>query len=119
MGKEISKRIVFPNLYEESVVVLQLKEILKLSSSIPEIFTCELTWRAILQDIGDFVMIDVKIGSSVFEKVRAMIRDIGYDPQGLKVVTKMWSTMMVPFPGYTPGYTGTVGGYTAAIVQET
>jgi hypothetical protein len=71
-----------------------------------------------LKDIGDFIMVDVDIGASVFASVPMMIRDLGYDPSGLKIPVRLWSFQIVPFPGYTPGYSGTVGGYNATITQE-
>ena len=119
IGKRIAKRIVFPNLYVQSQAEDQIKEILRLASSSFEVITFALTWRSLLQDIGGFVGIEVDIGSSVFDNVPAMIREIGYDPTGLKILAKVWSMAMVPFPGYVPGYTGTVGGYSATIVEET
>lgn len=117
-GKKISKQIQFPNLYVEADVINQLTEILRLASSYLETVDVNLTWRFLLKDIGEFVRIDVKIGSSIFENVPAMVRDIGYDPQGVKIPMKLWSMMMVPFPGWTPGYPGTVGGYAATIDAE-
>jgi hypothetical protein len=118
MGKDISKRVEFPNLYKTEDVETQLVEILRLASSALEIVDVNLTWRALLKDIGDFVYIDVKIGSAIFNNVPAMIREIGYDPQGIKIPVKLWSMMMVPFSGYEPGFSGTVGGYNATIVAE-
>lgn len=118
VGKRIAKKIVFPNLYVQEDVIAQLTEILRLSSSTLEIVSTSLTWRALLQDIGGFVKLDVQIGSAIFDNVPAMIRDVGYDPDGLKIVFKLWALGMVPFPGYVPGYTGTVGGYSATIVVE-
>lgn len=117
-GKLISDEVDFPNLYEEATVKAQLIEILKIASSGLETFEVNLTWRALLKDIGDFVKIDVKIGSSIFDGVPAMIRDVGYNPTGLVISIKGWLTTLLPFPGYTPGYTGTVGGYSATIIEE-
>jgi len=119
IGKEISKKVVFPNLYEESTVILQLTEMLKLASSYAEFIEITLTPRAMLRDIGDFVLINVNMGSAIFENVPAMIRDISYDPRGLRIPVKLWSFQMIPFPGYSPGYAGIVGGSTATITQET
>jgi hypothetical protein len=117
-GKEISKRVVFPNIYLKSDVVYYLQEILKLASSGLETISVNLTWRSLLKDIGEFVAVDVKIGSSQFDNVPCMIREIGYDPAGLKLPAKLWCMTMVPFPGYVPGYAGTVGGYNATITEE-
>lgn len=118
-GKQISKKVVFPNLYEEATVILQLKEMLKLASSYPEMIEMTLTPRAMKKDLGEFVSIDVDMGSTSFNGVPAMIREIGYDPNGLRIPVKLWSFQMTPFPGYSPGHPGIVGGSTATIIQET
>lgn len=118
-GKAISKKIVFPNLYEEAAVIYQLIETLKITSAYFENLDVALTWRAMLLDIGDFVKLNVKIQSSQFESVPALIREVGYDPEGIKIPMRLWSCQLLPFPGYIPGYNGTVGGYTATIDAET
>lgn len=117
-GKEISKRVVFPNLYEIDDVNYQIREILKVASSYIEIIDCSLTWRSMLLDIGDFVKINVSIQGTVFYNVPTMIREIGYDPAGIKIPVKMWSFQLMPFVGYAPSYSGIVGGSTAIITQE-
>lgn len=121
-GKEISKKIVFPNLYEEATVIAQLKETLRITSAYLENVEANLTWRSMLLDIGDFVTLNVKIQSSEFNDVPALIREIGYDPAGIKIPVKLWSFQMLPFPGYNPdppnGYPGTVGGSVATITEE-
>lgn len=118
VGKQISKEISFPNLYVLSQVESQLVEILRLASAMIEFIPCTLTWRSLLQDIGDFSDLNVQIGSSIFENVPVMIRDLGYDPNG-SIPVLFWSFAMCPFPGYEPGYNGTVGGYNATIDVET
>lgn len=118
-GKPISKKIVFPNLYEDTVVINQLIETLKITSAYFENLDVTLTWRSMLLDIGDFVKLNVKIQSTQFENVPALIREVGYDPEGIKIPMRLWSCQLLPFPGYTPGYAGTVGGSTATIDVET
>ena len=118
-GKQISKKVIFPNLYEESVVVDQLSETLRITSAYFENVEVTLTWRSMLLDIGDFVKINIKIQSTQFESVPALIREVGYDPMGMKIPLKLWSFQLLPFSGYTPGYLGTVGGSTATITAET
>lgn len=117
-GKEISKTIVFPNLYVRTDVENQLKEILKLASGYLEHINCTLTWRSLLKDVGDFVKLDITIGSTQFSDVPAMIREIGYDPVGMRIPVKLWSFQMIPFTGYAPGFTGIVGGDASTIVSE-
>ena len=118
IGRYISKRIGFPNLYIGSDAANQLIEILRISSSLFEIVDCSLTWRSLLLDVGEFVKLNVLIGSTMYENVPAMIRSKGYDPQGIQLPTTLWSLQLLPYPGYTPGYNGTVGGYTQMITQE-
>ena len=118
VGKAISKKVVYPNLYLKSDVIYYLGETIKLASSGIEILSTNITWRSLLKDVGDFVRIDVKIGSTQFDNVPCMIRELGYDPMGLKLPAKLWCMTMVPFPGYVPGYAGTVGGYNATITEE-
>lgn len=116
-GKTISKRLVYPNLYVPADVENQVKETLRLVSSYLEYVDMELTPRSILLDIGDFVKLNVKIQATVFENVPALVREVGFDPQG-KVPMKVWSFQMVPFTGWAPGYNGITGGATAVIDEE-
>jgi len=101
------------------VVVDQLSETLRITSAYFENVEVTLTWRSMLLDIGDFVKINIKIQSTQFESVPALIREVGYDPMGMKIPLKLWSFQLLPFSGYTPGYLGTVGGSTATITAET
>jgi hypothetical protein len=117
-GKEISKKVVFPNLYIESDVVYQLKEVLRLASSYFEKLTFNMTWRGLLLDLGGFVNVNVKIQGTQYNDVPAMIRSIGYDPAGIKIPVELWSMQMVNFPGYEPGFSGITGGYAATITEE-
>lgn len=117
-GLLISKQIVFPNLYVLTDVTNQLKEIIKLASSGYEHVFLTQTWRSLLLDIGDFVFLDVKIGSTVYDSIPCMIREIGYDPEGIKLPVRLWSFQLVPFPGFA-GATNSVGGQTASITEET
>lgn len=118
VNKTISKIIVYPNMPDRDDVELQMDEVLRISSGYLEQIDLSATWRAMLLDVGDFVRLNVQIQSVVYENVPCMIRSIGYDPDGLKIVLKLWSMQMLPFPSYEPGYAGTVGGYNATITQE-
>ena len=118
IGRFISKRIGFPNLYIEADAEYQLIEILRMASSLFEIIDCSLTWRSLLLDVGDFVYLNIDIGSVVYENVPALMRTKGYDPAGIQIPVTLWSMQLLPFPGYTPGYSGTVGGYDKTITKE-
>lgn len=117
-GKAISKTLVFPNLYRIQDVTENLREILKIASAYIEVIDVTLTPRALKRDIGDFVSLDLDFASLRYDGVPALIREIGYDPNGLRIPVRLWSFQMLPFPGYTPGYDGTVGGSSATITQE-
>lgn len=116
--KEISKQVVFPNLYDETAVSLQVQEILKLTAAYIENIDLNMTWRGLLLDIGDFVKLNVDIQSTVFDGVPSIIREIGYDPSGMKIPVRLWSFQMLPFTGWSPSFAGIVGGSTATISQE-
>ena len=118
MGRDITQQVVFPNLYQSADVVNQLKEILKISSSGFENIKCDLTWRSMLLDIGDFVSLNVQIGSTVFEKVPCLIREIGYNADGIRIPVRLWSTQLIPFGTYL-GVPNSVGGESVTIDEET
>jgi len=62
--------------------------------------------------------LNIEIGSVIYENVPAMIRSKGYDPAGIQIPVTLWCMQLLPFSGYTPGYSGTVGGYNQSITQE-
>lgn len=114
-GKEISEKPVFPNLYIETDVINQLKEMLKLASAQTEHIDVVLTPRSVKKDLGDFVLVNVQLGATVIENRPAMIRTLGYD--GIELPCRLWDFTLLNYPGYT-GPAGTVGGYNADIEQE-
>lgn len=118
IGRFISKRVEFPNLYVPADVSYQVVEILRLSSSLFETVECSLTWRSLLLDVGDFVFLNIQIGSIIYDNVPAMIRSKGYDPNGIQIPVQLWSTQITPFPGYSGSGGGIVGGSGQAIVEE-
>ncbi len=117
-GKLVSKEIDFPNLYVDSDVRNQLVEILRMASSLKEGVDVTLTWRSMLREVGDMTKMSVDIGGTVMTDVPMMIRQISYNPQGITIPVKGWLMAILPYPGYTPGYAGTVGGYAATITVE-
>jgi len=119
VGRPISKLISFPNLYVITDVELQLMQILTLSSAYSELVDVTLTSRSVLKDIGDFVLLDIKIGSVELDNVPALVRTLGYNPVGLTIPAVIWSFQMVPFSGWSPGYPGITGGVGSTITQET
>lgn len=117
-GREISKQVVYPNLYDEATVQAQLTELLRLVSANIENVYLTLTWRAMLLDIGDFIALDLAIEGVNYENVPALVREISYDPQGPKVPLRVFSTQVLPFPGWAPAFSGITGGYSATITEE-
>ena len=118
VGKITEKGVVFPNLYIRSDVDNQVIELLKITSGFFEVIDVTQTWRSMLLDIGDFISVDVQIGATLFDDVPCMIRNIGYSAEGLKIILKLWSFQLLPFPGHAPGLTGIVAGDTATITEE-
>ena len=117
-GKEIYKLLIFPNLYEVAAVEYQVEESLKIASAFFERIQCTLTWRSLLLDIGDFVKLNVQIGATIYEGVPCLLREIGYNPQGVKLPVKLWSFQLCPFGAYNPSIPGIVGGENAVIIKE-
>ena len=117
--KTTEKGLVFPNLYVRSDVDLQVPEVLKITSSFFEVIEATQTWRSMLLDIGDFVTLDITIGATQFDNVPAMVRSIAFSSDGLRVIIKYWSFQLIPYDGYSPTYSGIVGGSTATITEET
>jgi|GEM_PF-2081367 len=113
----LSKKVEFPNLYIESDVENQVQEILRISAGFNEFIATNLTSRALLLDVGNFVKVNIRINGTVWENVPMMIREIGYHPD-MKLIVKLWSFQMLPFLGWEPNYEGTTGGYNATITQE-
>lgn len=115
---EIAKKITFPNLYIHSDAVNNLQEILKLASAGFENVYVTVTWRSLLLDIGDFLSLDVKIGSTVYDSVPCLVREIGYDADGIKIPLRLWSFQLAPFGAYA-GAPNSVGGESAVITEVT
>lgn len=132
MSNKITKTIVFPNLYNESDVVYQLTEMLRIAPYI-EYLECSLTSRSLLLDIGDQISLNINIGGINFvsyidddgneklftDKVTGIIRSIGYDPKGLSIPVKIWLLQMISFPdSLKTDVQGKVTGYDVVITQE-
>jgi len=119
IGKVLEKGLVFPNLYIRSDVNNQVEESLRLTSGFFEEIEVTQTWRSLLLEISDFVTMDINIGSTVFDGIPCLIRDIGYSAKGLKIPIKYWSFMTVPYTGWAGVGGGIVAGSTATIEEET
>jgi len=117
-GKEITKQIAFPNLFDSTQVETQVTNILKLASAYCEFVTCTVTWRFLLKDLNNMIKLNIKIGSSQFSSTPALVRDLAYNPEGAKLELKLWSFQMLPFGTYNPSFSGICGGQYAAITKE-
>ena len=117
-SRTLTRELEYPNLYRSADVEIQVKETLKLASGYREVIELTLTNRAILQDIGEWILLDVQVGSVQLNGVPCLIREIGYSPDGLKLPVKLWSFAMLPFGSWNPGFAGIVGGASATISAE-
>ena len=117
-NRTLTRELDYPNLYRLADVEIQVKETLKLASGYREVIELTLTNRAILQDIGEWILLDVQVGSVQLNGVPCLIREIGYSPDGLKLPVKLWSFAMLPFGSWNPGFAGIVGGESATISAE-
>ena len=119
-GREIFKLFSFPNLYDINQVIVHLEESIKLASATSEMVNLRLNARSFLIDLSEMLTLDVDIGSVNYSDIPALVREVGYDPEGPSIIMKLWNLQLINFPG-TPGHTGpagTVGGYDATITQE-
>lgn len=119
VSREISKIIVFPNLYDGDTVKLQLIEIVRMASTNFEIIELDLTWRSLLIEVGDFLWLDISIEGVEYKNVPCLVRSKGIDPNGIKIKVQLFSFQMMPYPSYAPSYSGIIGGYNATITEET
>lgn len=117
-GVTFSERLNLPNLYARSQVELRVQDILSLTSAFAEFIELSCTWRSLLLDIGDYVLVDVKIGSVIFEQVPCQIREKTYDPQGLRIGFKLWSFQLLPFGSWPGQGGGIVGGNAGTLLKE-
>lgn len=117
-GRIITKVLVYPNLYIEQDVVNQAIETFKIISGYREVIVMNLTNRAILKELGEFVRLDIDIGSTKLQSIPCQVREISYSPDGLKLPVKLWSFAMLPFGSWNPGFAGIVGGESATITAE-
>ena len=118
IGKEISKEIEFPNLYIATDVTNQLKEMIRIASAGLEMIEATLTPRALLLELGDFVLLDINFGATVMTNAPCMIRKMGYDAKGLRIPVTLWSFQMLKYDGYNPAYAGMTSGFDATITEE-
>lgn len=117
-GKVDGRQISFPNLYIASEVEDELYEYLRLSSvSGSELLQLTLTWRHILIDIGEIVVLNYNESGNNYEDVPCIVRDIEIDPEGFEVTVKLWSLQMTKTSTYDPGHPGMTGGYNATIEE--
>ena len=117
-GRLVSKLLTFPNLYISSDVENQLTEMIKLGSGFMEMVSVVLTPRAFLKELGEFVSLNVDIGAIIYPQIPSLFRRLGYDPKGPSIPATLMCFQLIDFPGYS-GPSGTVGGSTATITQET
>jgi len=127
MGSKIAKLIVFPNLYEESHVLDNLTEILRLIPYV-EYIECSVTPRSLLLELGQNIGLNINVGGfNLVDKfgvlyndmVTGIVRSLGFDPKGMSIPIKVWMLQMVAFPySVKIDVAGKIAGYNIAITKD-
>lgn len=110
-GTNVLKTIDFPNLYIASDVANQLTEYIRLFSFPLEYVTLSTAWTGLLDDIGDFINIDIQIGSINYINVPCIIMDKSIDLQTFKIQYKLLSLNGFSYPNNVLSLTGMLSSY--------
>lgn len=110
-GTNVLKTIDFPNLYVASDVANQLTEYIRLFSFPLEYVTLSTAWTGLLDDIGDFINIDIQIGSINYINVPCIIMDKSIDLQTFKIQYKLLSLNGFSYPNNVLSLTGMLSSY--------
>ena len=117
IGREIpSQTLQFPNLYIRSQVEYHLKQILKLSSAFFEEVEVGLTWRHMLQDLGEYTKQSYIVSQLEFKGTPAVFRRITHNPD-YSLSCSLWCLQQVPFGDWSGGE-GSIGGDASIIEAE-
>lgn len=116
-SKEITKGLVFANLYIDTDVNNQVIEYLKFTSAFREDISMFVTWKFILTELDSWLKLAGGTGGTIYDGVPIRVRDIIFDSKGMKIGIKAFSYQMMPFGLWDGGYPGTVGGQNAVITS--
>jgi hypothetical protein len=114
-SKEVTKGLVFSNLYINTDVENQVKEYLKFTSAFREDINVTVSWKFLLIELDRWLNLAADIGGTQFDGVPIRVRDITFDSKGMKIILRAFSFQMMPFKTWNPGYAGIVGGQNAVI----
>lgn len=127
MGSKIAKLVTYPNMFEEAHVIENMTEILRLVPYV-EFIECTLTPRSIALELGQQIGLKLSIGGfNLVDKfgvvyndiVTGIVRNIGFDPQGMSIPVKIWMLQMVSFPGSLKNdVVGKIAGYNIPITKD-
>lgn len=79
-GRSISKEFDLPNLYKEKDAIDVLETYIRLSSASLVTIKMEVGWIHLLKDLGEFVTLNITLGSLNFQRVPCQIRRVSILP---------------------------------------
>lgn len=106
----------YPNLYLKDQVTYHAVQTLKLASSFFEEVSVGLTWRHMLQDLGNFTFQTYEVSQLVYNGSPAVVRSISYN-KDYSITVVLWCLHQIPFTGWSGG-AGSIGGLASVIVKD-
>lgn len=114
-GTNILKTIDFPNLYVQSDVDNQITEIVRLFSFPLEYLTISTAWTGLLDDIGDFINIDIQLNGINYSNVPCVILEKSVNLQTFQIDYKLLSLNGFSYPNNVLTLTGMLSSYNKAL----
>ena len=114
-GSNILKTIDFPNLYVQSDVDNQITEIVRLFSFPLEYLTISTAWTGLLDDIGDFLNIDIQLNGINYQNVPCIIIDKTVNLQTFQIDYKLLSLNGFSYPNNVLTLNGMLSSYNKAL----
>lgn len=110
-GSNLLKTIDFPNLYVESDVNAQISEYVRMFSFPLEYLSISTAWTGLLDEVGDFVTVNVQLGSINYSNVPCVVMEKGINLQTFEVQYKLLSLNGFSYPNNLVTYTGQMSSY--------
>jgi hypothetical protein len=110
-GSKLLKTIDFPNLYVASDVDNQVTEYVRFFSFPLEYITFTTAWTGLLDDVGDFVNVNIQLGSINYSNVPCVIMDKSVNLQTFEIQYKLLSLNGFSYPNNLLSYSGALSSY--------